>query len=88
MKIKYKVTTDFGLREKGEITDAHLLIADNDTGNGLCYHPKARGECGCLEFVKEKGNYYVADGKCGYINIFGRSVDKKFKRFLDELDKQ
>lgn len=79
-KIKYKVTGPFGLRNEGDILDAYILFEDIDGDTVLVYHPSSRkhGECGMLEFCKEKKGVYVSYGE-GYINL-GHAGHKLIKK--------
>lgn len=72
----YKVTTDFGLSEIGEIREVYLI---NDEGDkGLIYHPSDRSGCGSFELVKKHDGdeYWVSWDKNTFTNYeeFGCGV--------------
>jgi hypothetical protein len=91
MKIKYKITGDFGTKSENTIVSAHLLNLDEDSGVGLCYHPMNKEECGSFEFVikDENHDYYISalPNKIGekfhdlsYSNV--GKLDRGFSKFI------
>lgn len=82
-KVKYKITTPFGLRETGEIIDAYVLF--ESYGVALIFHPadKSRDECGSLEFCRLLKEVYVGTEKNSYINLDSKAnklIKKAFKK--------
>ena len=87
MKVKYKITYEFGDQEKGDIIDAFILNIDDDSGIALCYHPSiSKWECGLFEFIKrsKKDNVWIsAFSEKVYSNQgSGSNINKEFKKFL------
>jgi len=88
--VKYKVTSEFGVRDIGEIIEAIMLIEDEDSGMVLLYHPRSsNGDCASLEYARydTKENFYVSvDIVNPYINIVSGKSLNKLKAQLDEIN--
>lgn len=91
MKVKYKITDAFGLRDEGEIIDTFILSKDDDSGIALCYHQEnpENQECGSFEFIKKhpKYNYWIqAFNKNCYVNQGSHfNTNKDFRKFLKTI---
>jgi hypothetical protein len=67
-KVKYKVTTAFGMSPIGEMRDAFLVHQDGHLG--LIWHPKDVGGCASLEMCEVKGSLpYWVSSKEPYVNV-------------------
>lgn len=70
--VKYRITSAFGLRDKGEIIEALKIDVDEDSGIALLFHPKKeRGESDSVELCKfdEISKAYVSLGDKTYVNL-------------------
>ena len=73
--VKYRVTAAFACLKEGEVINAVLVNQDGDSGYGLIYHPKVRGECASFEIGRiGADNIWVStcDGQQGYVNVSSR----------------
>jgi hypothetical protein len=84
IKVKYKITTPFGLLDKGNIITAYKLATDKDSGITLIYHPKSEKDgCSSVEMVRLDGvdNTYKALSLSSYVNLNARD-DKRIRTML------
>lgn len=72
-KIKYEITTPFGLRNKGDIIEAYKICTDYDSGFSLIFHPPniKHYEVASFEFCKinPKTERYISKDKDSYVNL-------------------
>lgn len=87
MKAKYKITTWFGTREKGDVIDCIVLNRDGD--KALIYHKpnNRRGECGSFELCElNSKNQWVTLHDQHYINqSHSKDMACEFSEYLKSL---